>query len=246
MKVDIKSEFVQWMLRTWVSRLANITFTIMAIYALVSDKSKVWPLDPNGYLDIPAQRYEMFLKSCNLDSSFEFIEFWMEFFSQKKMEVLCQEALDDTHLPFYIENEVAKDKWLRWLAALDLSDTKNGVMLAMKCYFAGESLALIGLGAIEEMEFQSLQNTEAVCFALVAKSSVFTNKYTTDFLKTISAKHSAFHKTKQVDADRETIKVLFEKWGQKNCSAFRAEAMLSTGKTDRTVQNRLKEFLEGQ
>ena len=189
----------------------------------------------------------MFFKSCKLDSSFEFIEFWLEFFSKKKIEVLAQEAFGDTHLPFWIKNEVAKDKWLKWLVALDLSDRKNGKILAKKCYFVGESLALIGSGVIEEMEFQSLQNTEAVCFELVKKGSIFMkNNYTTGFLKTLSAKRSASHKTKQVDADRATIKAIFEKWEQKNCSGFRAEAILATAKTDRTVQNRLKELLERQ
>jgi len=267
MKVDVKSEFVQWMLRTRASRLTDIPLKIMALYAILTDKGKVWPLKPNGEVDVPAQRYELFFESLKIDGKldvpaqqlemvfeslkinrFEYINFWMEFFSKKKIKVLVQEAFDDTHLPLCIENEATKDKWLKWLDALAFGflDKKNGEILVSKCYFVGNYVALLGLGATKEMELQDLQNIESVCFALVTKGSIFINNYRTDYLKTVSAKRSASPKTKQVNVDRAKVKAIFEKWEQKNCAAFRAEAMLAIDKTDRTVQNRLKELLEGQ
>lgn len=228
MKVDVRPEVVQWMLRTWESRLINTTFSIMLVYAFSMQ-----------------QRVEPFLTTLKSSSVQEFNEFWMEFFSKKKMEVLCQEALEDTHLPLRIENEAAKDNWLKWLETLDLSDEKDAKTLAGKCFFVGEALAVIEL-VLEEIELQSLQNTEEVCFALVGKKAIFEKTYWANVSKNMAAKHSASYKTKQVDADRASVKAVFEKWRQKNCPAFRVEAMLAIDKTDRTVQNRLKEVLKGQ
>ena len=228
-----------------MSRLSNITYNIMVFDALIIDEDKLWPLTPNGKLDIPEQRFELFLKSLKLATTFEIIEFWLEFFSKKKMEVLAQEALDDTHLPFWIEDEATKDKWLKWLATLDVSDKKNGEILAKKCYFIGMSLAMIGLGAMEEMEFQSFQNTEEVCFELVKTGSQFTRyNYTTGFLKTISAKRSASYKTKQAVIKQTQIEAIYREHGckSKGSKNFYIKAMQKTGWTEDYITRKVKEM----
>lgn len=245
MKVDIKSEVVQWMLRTWLFRLTNIPLNIMAFDALLLDEGKLWPLDANGFLDIPAQRYEMFFKSCKLNQ-FEFFIFWLEFFSQKKYEALAKEALGDTHLPLCIENEVAKDKWLKWLAALDLSDKKNGEILAGKCFFVGLYLTLRWLEATEEeMELQSFQNIESVCFELVKEGSIFIKyNYTIGFLKTMAAKRSASHKTVQAEIKQAQIEAIYREHGckSKGSKNFYIKAMQKTGWTEDYIKRKVKEM----
>ncbi|MDL2124579.1 MAG: hypothetical protein LWX51_16225 [Deltaproteobacteria bacterium] len=232
MKVDVKSEVVQWMLRTWMNRLIDRVFELMLFFIhTATDKH------------LSGQLLDTHLESLKLNSS-EWIKFWMEFFSQKKMIVLAQETADDTHLPLSIEKEAVKNEWLKWLAALDLSDKKNGEVLAKKCYFVGMHLAWLVVA--EEMELQSFQNVELVCFGLAVKSSMFIKAHTSLWLKTVSAKHSASHKTLQVDFDREIVKAIYEKRERKNSIIFRTEAMRAINKSNRTVQKRLKEVLEGQ
>ena len=234
MKVDVKSEVVQWMLRTWMNRLIDRVFEFMYLFIHTeSDKH------------LSGQQLDTFLEIRSLKlSSSEWIKFWMEYFSQKKMEVLAQEAADDRHLPLSIEKEAVKNEWLKWLAALDLSDKKNGEILAKKCYFVGMHLAWLVVA--EEMELQSFQNVELVCFGLAVKSSMYIKAHTSVWLKTVSAKHSASHKTLQVDIDREMVKAIYEKRERKNSIIFRTEAMQAINKSNRTVQKRLKEVLEGQ
>jgi hypothetical protein len=239
MKVDVKSEIVQWMLRMWLNRLIDrlLELILFSIHT-ATDKH------------LSGQRLDAYIKSLDLDTS-TWVESWMESFSKKEMIVLTHEAADDTHLPFWIEIEATKDKWLKWLAALDLSDKKNGEILAMKCYFVG--LHLTGLSMAEEMELQSLQNVESVCFELAVKSSMFVKAHTPVWLKTVSAKHSASYKTKQVDANRVKLKSLLKNKGYdiganpnvRYSDNFWREATEGNQVSKRTVQRRLSEIKQG-
>lgn len=243
MKVDVRSEVIQWMFRTWINRLIDRVFEFMYLFIHTeSDKH------------LSGQQLDTFLEIESLKlSSSKWIEYWMEYFSQKKMEVLAQEAADDTHLPLCIEKETVKNEWLKWLAALDLSDKKNGEILAKKCYFVGMHLAWLVMA--KEMELQSFQNAESVCFGLAVKSSMFVKANTSVWLKTVSAKHSAFYKTKQVDTDRTKLKSLLKNKdydivanpNMRFSANFWKEAKGSMDKqvSKRTVQRRLSEIKKG-